>query len=642
MKAVARAAFVSLLLGGAAAAQTSPGPQPVPMPPAIPAPQDIPFPGTITLAVNATDTERRIVTVHETVPVPGGARTTLLFPAWVPGAHSPRNPLPLMAGLIVHGGGQRLAWVRDPVNVHAMHVDVPAGVTALHLDFQYLSPTDPDQGGVSIAPNLLKIDWLQNTLYPAGWFARRVPVDATLTLPEGWGYGVALETASRTGSTVRFKTTTLETLMDSPLIAGRYYRDLDLDPGATVKVTMAMAADRAEDLVTTDAEVAPHRALVQQAYRLFGSHHYDHYTFLFWQSDTMAGAGTEHHQSSEDGLKPGYFSEWEKNLSARTLFSHEYVHSWNGKFRRPADLWTASYEVPMRDSLLWVYEGQTQYWGEVLAARSGLYTKQDALDSLALTAATYDLTPGRAWKPLIDTTNDPIVSQRSPAPWRSWQRSEDYYEEGRLIWLDVDTRIREGTHGKRSLDDFARGFFGVSNGSYVVQTYTFDDLVAGLNAVMPYDWAGYLHTRLTTNAPGAPLDGLARGGYRLVYTDKPTAFFKSVEAGRKSTNLAFGPGFSVGREAAVTGVIWDSAAFKAGLTNGTKLLAVNGTTYDGDRLKDAVAATTRGVPLELTIQDGQRVRTVRLAYTGGLRYPHLERIAGKKPLLDDIFAARAK
>jgi len=631
-----------LLISSSAFAQPSPGPQPIPMPPPIAAPQDIPFPGTIVLAVNATDTERRIVTVHETVPVPGGARTTLLFPEWVPGAHSAVNPLPLMAGLIVHGGGQRLAWVRDTVNVHAMHVDVPSGVTALDLDFQYLSPTDDAQGAVSIAPNLMKIDWLQNTLYPAGWFARRIPVDATLTLPKGWRYGVALETASRTGDVVRFKTTTLETLMDSPLIAGRYYQDIDLDPGAPVRVTMAMAADRPEDLVIKPEQLAPHRALVQQAYRLFGSHHYDHYTFLFWQSNTMDGAGTEHHQSSEDGLKPGYFSDWEKNLTERTLFSHEYTHSWDGKFRRPADLWTPSYEVPMRDSLLWVYEGQTQYWGEVLAARSGLYTKQDALDSLALTAATYDLTPGRAWKPLADTTNDPIVNERRPSPWRSWQRSEDYYEEGRLIWFDVDTRIREGTKGKRSLDDFARAFFGIDNGSYVVRTYTFDDVVAGLNAVMPYDWATYLRTRLTTNAPGAPLDGLARGGYRLVYTDKPTAFFKSAEGRLKGVNLSFGPGFGVGREGALSGVIWDSAAFKAGLTNGTKLIAVNGTAYDGDRLKDAVAATAKGVPLELTVRDGDRVRTVKLDYTGGLRYPRLERIAGTPDRLGEIFAPRVR
>ena len=642
LKAITGAALASLLLGGTAAAQPSPGPQMVPLPPPLPSPRDVPFPGTIALQVDARDTERRVMRIHETVPVPGGAETVLLFPEWVPGAHSPVNPLPLNAGLVIHGGGQRIAWKRDTVNVHAFHVPVPAGVTSLALDFQFLSPTDPEQGHVMVGPTVLEVDWLQNALYPAGWFARRVPVNATLTLPRGWGYFTALDTDARRGDVVRFRQTSLETLMDSPVIAGRYTQGVDLDPGGRSKVTFGMVADRPEDLVYKPEQMAVHRAMIAQADRLFGSRHYGHYTFLFWQSDTVGGAGTEHHQSSEDGLKPGYFSEWEKNLTERTLFSHEYTHSWDGKFRRPADLWTPSYEVPMRDSLLWVYEGQTQYWGEVLAARSGLYSKQDALDSLALTAATYDLTPGRSWKPLEDTTNDPIVNERRPSPWRSWQRSEDYYEEGRLIWLDVDTRIREGTGGKRSLDTFARQFFGVSDGSFVPQTYTFDDIVAGLNAVMSYDWAGYLRYRLNTNAPGAPLDGLARGGYQLVYTDKESAFQKSANGRRKYVGFAFGPGFSVGREAAVIGVIWDSAAFKAGLTNGTKLIAVNGTAYDEDRLKDAVAATAKGVPLDLTVRDGERVRTVRLDYKGGLRYPHLERIAGIKPLIDDIFAAKAR
>lgn len=642
IKAITRAALTTLLLSAAALAQPSPGPQMVPLPPPLPVPRDVPFAGTIKLAVDARDTERRVFRVHETVPVPGGAETVLLFPEWVPGAHSPVNALSLNAGLTIHGGGQRIAWKRDTVNVYAFHVPVPAGVTSLDLDFQYLSPTDEDQGHVMVGPTVLEVDWLQNAMYPAGWFARRVPVEATLTLPAGWGYFTALDTQERTGDVVKFRTTSLETLMDSPLIAGRYTKAIDLDPGGRSPVTFGMVADRPEDLVATPAEIDLHRAMIRQADRLFGSRHYDHYTFLFWQSDTVDGAGTEHHRSSEDGLKPGYFSDWEKNLSERTLFSHEYTHSWNGKFRRPADLWTPSYEVPMRDSLLWVYEGQTQYWGEVLAARAGLYSKQDALDSLALTAATYDLTPGRAWKPLIDTTNDPIVNERRPSPWRSYQRSEDYYEEGRLIWLDVDTRIRAGTGGKRSLDDFARSFFGVSDGSYVPQTYTFDDIVAALNAVMPYDWAAYLRNRLTTNAPGAPLDGLTRGGYRLVYTDKPSAFYKSAEGRRKVQGFTFGPGFAVGKNGALGSVIWDSAAFKAGLTSGTKLIAVNGTAYDDDRLKDAVAATAKGVPLDLTVQDGERVRTVRLDYTGGLRYPHLERIAGTKPLIDDIFAPKAK
>ena len=345
---------------------------------------------------------------------------------------------------------------------------------------------------------------------------------------------------------------------------------MDLDPGGRGKVTFGMVADRPEDLVTTPAEIAPHRALMQQAYRLFGSHHYDHYTFLFWQSDTVGGAGTEHHQSSEDGLKPGYFSEWEKNIAERTLFSHEYTHSWNGKFRRPADLWTPSYDVPMRDSLLWVYEGQTQYWGEVLAARSGLYTKQDALDSLALTAATYDQMPGRAWKPLVDTTNDPIVNERrADAVAFAGSAPRIITRRGELIWLDVDTRIRAGTGGKRSRSiDFARAFFGIDNGSYVPQTYTFDDIVAGLNAVMPYDWAGYLRNRLTTDAPARRGWAGARRVSAGVHATSRARSSRARRGGAKSKGFTFGPGFAVGKDGDVGAVIWDSAAFKAGLTNG--------------------------------------------------------------------------
>jgi len=619
----------------------SPGPQPLPMPPALPTPRDTPYPGTLTLAVDVTDTQRRVVTVHETIPVAAGQPTTLLFPKWHPGEHSPNGEIKLVGGVMLHGGGQRLEWTRDPVEVYAFHVDVPQNVTSLDVDFQYLSPTAENQGRVSIAPNLVDLKWINVALYPAGYYVRQIPVTASVTLPDGWQYATALETASADHGHVRFQTTSFETLMDSPLIAGRYFQKIDLNPGGRSRVTLNMMADRPEDLVAKPEYLKPHLALIQQADRLYGARHYDHYDFLFWQSDTLGGEGLEHHRSSEDGVDPGYFAKWDTGAAGRDLLSHEYTHSWNGKFRRPADLWTPSYDVPMRDSLLWVYEGQTQYWGQVLAARSGLISKQDALDSMALTAANLSTTPGRAWKPLIDTTNDPIVQDRTPEPWGTWQRGEDYYEEGKLIWLDADTLIRERTKNKRSLDDFARTFFGIDDGSYVPVTYQFDDVVAALNAVMPYDWATFLHARLTTHT-GAPLDGLARGGYRLVYTDKESYFFKSAEGRRKLVSFGVGPGFVVGKEAMIGTVLWDSPAFKAGLTRGTKLIAVNGVAYDDDQLKDAVAATAKGGTLDLTVQDGERVRTTRVAYTGGLRYPHLERIPGTAARLDDIFAPRTK
>jgi predicted metalloprotease with PDZ domain len=406
-------------------------------------------------------------------------------------------------------------------------------------------------------------------------------------------------------------------------------------------VTLDVIADKPELLEAKPEQIAAHKALVQQAYKVFGSHHYDHYDFLFSLSDRMGGEGLEHHQSSEDGTQPKYFTDWDKSPAGRDLLAHEYTHSWDGKFRRPADLWTPNFNVPMRDSLLWVYEGQTQYWGYVLAARSGLLSKQEALDAIALTAATYDHRVGRSWRAMEDTTNDPIIAQRRPLSWLSWQRSEDYYSEGQLIWLDADTLIREKTGGAKSLDDFAKAFFGVENGSFVTKTYTFDDVVAALNGVYPYDWTKFLRTRLDGHGHGAPLDGVARGGYRLVYTDKETEYQKSVEARRKSTDLMFGLGLSVSKDGKLTDVQWDGPAFKAGLTEGVEIVAVNGETYSGDALKDAVkAAKGTAAPIELIVKTKDEFRTVRIDYHDGLRYPRFERTAATPARLDDILTPR--
>jgi predicted metalloprotease with PDZ domain len=328
-------------------------------------------------------------------------------------------------------------------------------------------------------------------------------------------------------------------------------------------------------------------------------------------------------------------------VDTRNLLPHEYTHSWNGKFRRPADLWTPNFNVPMRDSLLWVYEGQTQYWGYVLEARSGLMTKQQALDAVASTAATYDYRVGREWRALEDTTNDPIAALRRALPWRSWERSEDYYSEGQLIWLDADTLIREKSGDQRSLDDFARAFFGISDGSFVPVTYTFEDVVTALNAVQPYDWATFLHARLDGHGPGAPLDGVTRGGYRLVYTETPTDYYRAGETRRGVTDLTYSVGMAVGRDGRLIDVLWDGPAYKLGLTIGTEIIAVGGTKFNAELVKDAIKnAKTSGAPIELLVKNGDRYRTVRMDYRGGLRYPRLERTAGTPARLDQIFAAR--
>jgi predicted metalloprotease with PDZ domain len=624
------------LTDGSALAQSA-NPQPSPMPAPIPEPRDVPYTGAIRLSVDATDIDRRIFRVHETIPLRPGEPCVLLYPQWLPGNHSPGGHVDRLAGLMIHANGARLEWTRDPVNVYAFHVSVPVGVSALDVEFQFLSAVDQSEGRIVVTPNMLNLQWNSVVLYPAGFFSRQINVEPSVRLPEGWQLATALESISSSDGLTTFKPVPLNTLVDSPIFAGRYFERLDLDPGASVPVHLNIVADRPELFDVKPEQLAAHRALVQQAYKLYGSHHYDHYEFLLALTDEMGDIGLEHHQSSEDGTVPGYFTEWEKNAGERDLLPHEYTHSWNGKFRRPADLWTPNFNVPMRDSLLWVYEGQTQYWGFVLAARSGLLTRQQTLDVLAMTAAAYDHRIGREWRALQDTTNDPINAMRRPIPWRSWQRSEDYYSEGLLIWLDADTLIRERSGGNRSLDDFARAFFGIENGSYVTSTYTFDDVVNALNGVEPYDWANFLRTRLDGHGPGAPLDGVARGGYKLVYAETPTDYFKSSEAGRMSTDLTYSLGFVIGREGRLADVLWDGPAYKAGLTIGTQIVAVNGIALDADRLKDAVTkAKTSADPIELLVRNGDRYRTVRIDYHGGLRYPRFERDASVPARLDDI------
>ncbi|HWW21070.1 MAG TPA: hypothetical protein VNZ06_09720 [Steroidobacteraceae bacterium] len=607
----------------------------------IPAPEDRPYPGEIHLSVDASDLQHRIVHVHESI-TGLGADAVLLFPKWLPGSHGPSGPLDRLAGLTIAANGNPLSWTRDTIDVFAFHVPVPAGSSSVELDFQYLSGVAA-RGRPEISQNVMILNWNALILYPAGYYSRQIPVQASLTLPEGWKLGSALEPLADAGTQTTFKTVTLNTLVDSPVYAGRYTAQLDLDPGGVVPVHLDLFADRAEALYVRPEQLAAHRALVQQAYKLFGSHHYSHYDFLYSLSEEVLQKGLEHHQSSENGANPDLFSAWEKTAWARDLLPHEFTHSWNGKFRRPADLWTPNFNVPMQDSLLWVYEGQTQYWGSVLAGRSGLRTRQQALDQLAMTAAFYESQTGREWRPLQDTTNDPIFQMRRPEPWRDWQRSEDYYHEGLLIWLDADTLIRERSRGRRSLDDFARAFFGVQDGSYVTLTYTFDDVVAALNAVEPYDWAKFLHERTDSVGKPAPLDGLRRGGYHLVYTETPSEYEKQSEDGRHRNNQTYSIGLEIDqKDSVIATVIWDSPAFRANLLDGDAILAVNGNAYNAEALSDAIRAA-KGTPakIELIVRNGGHYKIAVIDYHGGLRYPHLERDAAAAPaLLDEILAPR--
>jgi predicted metalloprotease with PDZ domain len=635
-----RAALAGLALaltGGVALAQINPAP----MPPAIAAPGETAYPGTITLDVDVSDVTRGVFRVRETIPVAGAGQLTLLYPEWLPGNHGPRGPINHLAGLQITANGGPLPWRRDVVNVYAFHVDVPEDVSWIEAQFHFLSPTAVNQGRIVATPELLNLQWNTVVLYPAGYAASRIRVAPSVRLPEGWRFATALDGAATQGASTRFAETSLETLIDSPMFAGRHYRQVDLDPGGRSRVTLNIFADRPDQLDATEEQLRPHRELVRQADRLFGARPFDHYDFLFALSGRMSGIGLEHHRSSENGVGGGYFTDWDKALDDRDLLPHEYVHSWNGKFRRPADLWTADYNAPMRDSLLWVYEGQTQYWGQVLAARSGLWRRQDALDALAHTAATFEARVGRAWRPLQDTTNDPILSQRRPQPWRSWQRGEDYYSEGLLIWLDADTLIRERTGNRRSLDDFARRFFGQRDGTWTPTTYTFEDVVAALNAVAPYDWAAFLRERLDAAGGAAPLDGVTRGGWRLVYTDERTNYFRQYEANNDLADFMFSIGAVFDKSNNVTQVQWDGPAFNQGLTVGSQAIAVNGTAFSADALRRAItAARETTTPIELLVKTGDQYRTLAIDYHGGLRYPRFERIAGTPDRLSAILRPR--
>jgi predicted metalloprotease with PDZ domain len=466
-----------------------------------------------------------------------------------------------------------------------------------------------------------------------------------VTLAHGWQLGTALETTSESGDTTIFKPVTFNNLVDSPIYAGQYFKRVDLTPAGGAPVHLDIVADAPKYLEMTPEQLKVHRALVTQATMLFGSHHYDHYDFLFSLSDQLGGNGTEHHQSSENGLGADYFTGWSDNAPDRDLLAHEYTHSWNGKFRRPADLWTPNFNVPMGDSLLWVYEGQTQYWGFVLTARAGMWTQQEFLDALAMVAANYDRNrEGFQWRTLEDTTNDATAARRSSLPYRSWQMSEDYYSGGQMMWLEVDAKLRALTHDHKSLDDFAHAFFGVDNGSYVTKTYTFDDVVAGLNGVANYDWASFLRARVDTLNP--PLDnGIAATGWKLVYTDKESAYEKQYNSRpqppRHLYNFAWSIGLTMNDSAQVNDVRWDGPAFKAGVSTGATLVAVNGQIYSSDVLKSAIAAAKDSkTPIQLLLKYQGGFRTVSVDYHGGLQYPHLVRVEGTPDYLSQIIAAR--
>jgi len=623
-------ATLGLALAAPALSNPLSAPMAVPLSRQVPDAADTPYPGgTMVLDIDATDTLRGVYRVTQTVPVaPGTSRLTLLFPQWLPGNHGPRGPLAELVDVTFTAGGQVLRWKRDPVEVNAFHVDVPAGAKDVVAKFIHTSPLQSAEGRITMTQEMLNLQWEKMSLYPAGHYVRQIKVRPSVTVPAGWTVAGALDGLKREGDRWAWGEHTYEVLVDSPLFAGKHFAKWDLGQNVTLNVV----ADKPEQLAAKPEHIELHRNLVTEARLAFGANHFDRYEFLLALTDRMGGIGLEHHRSSENQLEPGTFTEWDKYEWDRNLLPHEYAHSWSGKFRRPARLWTPDYRQPMQGDLLWTYEGQDQFWGTVLAARSGLQGKDTVLGMLATWAGNFAEQPGRRWRSVEDTGFDPVFAARKPKPFASLSRSEDYYTEGALIWLEIDQIIRAGTGGRKSIDDFAKLFFGMRDGDWGQIAFENDEIITKLNQVYPHDWAGLIDQRINTPGQPAPLRGIELGGYKLVWKEEPNPFFKAAMADSKALNLTHSIGLVIDKDAKVTATQWDGPAFKAGIVSGATVLAVNGIGYTQDELKKAITAAKDGAPLELLTKRGDRFIAYKIDYKGGLRWPWLERAAlGKAP-----------
>ncbi|TYC89379.1 M61 family metallopeptidase [Novosphingobium sp. BW1] len=616
------------------------------LPPAMPAAQDVDYAGTVSLDIDATDVARGVYSVTQVFPVAAGTKNLILMqPGWLPGNHSETGPYSLLANFHFYADGKEIPWVRDTVAVNAFHLALPEGTKAVTASFVHTSPVRGNEGRITMTREMLNLQWEKMSLYPAGYYTRRIPYKATVKVPAGWDVFTALDGKVRSGDTLTWDVTDYQRLVDSPIFAGKYAQSWNLGHD----VTMNAVADKPELLGIAPEHMEYYRHLVDEALATFGARHFDTYDFLLALTDRMGGIGLEHHRSSENQYEPKAFIDWDAMDWDHNVIAHEFVHSWNGKYRRPADLWTPDYQQPMQNTLMWVYEGQTQFWGYILAARSGVQSKQTVIDQFAVAAAKYlEGTPGRSWRSVEDTTNAPQLARRRPLPFVSLTRSEDYYVEGALTWLEADQIIRSGTKGKKGLDDFAKAFFGMRNGDWGELTYDFDEVVETLNGVYAYDWADFLKTRLyKTNQP-APMRGIEMAGYKLVWKEEPNSYEKGRAGYSNSLNLTYSLGVGLSADGTVGSSLWDSPAFDAGLVNGSQIVAVNGEAYSADTIKKAITAAKTGnagadKPIELLVKRGDHYETVAIDYHEGLRFPWLESTTpGKENGFDRLLDARTR
>jgi predicted metalloprotease with PDZ domain len=574
---------------------------------------------------------------------------TLLYPEWIPGEHMPSGPIVNLVGLKFQAGGQTVAWRRDSVNMYAFHIEVPAGASSVDAAFDFISP--PEEGGYSSGSSatseLAVLNWNQLLLYPQGAQPDTLPYQAALRLPGSWRYGTALPIARESASEIEFQPATLTTLIDSPLLAGAHFRTVELgtDRGAPHYLHLAGDSDRAIE-IGPDL-VDEYKNLVAETGALFGSRHYRSYHFLFTLSDHVAHFGLEHHESSDDRLGERTLVDPGPRKLSGTLLPHEFVHSWNGKYRRPIGLTSdgadGGYDTPMKGDLLWVYEGLTNYLGEILAPRSGLESMEDFRESLAIDAAALDTKFGRTWRPLQDSAVAAQILYEAGSDYADYRRSVDYYPEGTLIWLDADVTIRQLSKGARSLDDFCRAFEGGPGGAPAMKPYDFADVVAALNSVQPYDWADFLNSRLHSTEPHAPLGGIEHSGWKLVYDAERSDFLKAEEAERRMIDLSHSIGLKVKEDGTVIDIAYGGPAHKAGIAPAVAIVAVDNRQFTPTILREAVQATASTTkPLELLIKTGEYYETHRIDYHGGERYPHLVRDPAVPDLLSAILKPLAK
>ena len=615
----------------------------------------------IGLSVDLTDAPKKVIHATETMAaVPGPL--TLVYPEWIPGEHGPTGPIDDMAGFVVeaHGANDqacgagtdgRVKWERDKVDMYAFHLTVPEGCTTLEIKLDFLATAAPTgfSAGASSNENLAMLSWNTVVVYPGGMNAADVRVTPSVTLPTSWQYGTALHLrryeSNGAISKANFDPVTLEMLVDSPVLAGKYFKEIPLAPDVTPKHFLDMVADGPENLSISPEHVAEFSRLVRETGALYQSRHYGDYHFLVTLSDSVAHFGLEHHQSSDDRVAAKTFIEEDPFLLSGSLLPHEFTHSWNGKYRRPAGLATSNYQKPMEGDLLWVYEGLTQYFGDVLAVRSGLWTPEQYHDILANKAASLDNWPGRTWRNLQDTANMAQVLYESGGGWDNWRRKVDFYDESELIWLDVDTTLRKMSGGKKSMNDFAAAFHGLGgNTAPKVVPYTFDDVIAALNAVVPNDWASFLRQRLDTNQAHAPLGGIENGGYKLTYGPRPNSWTDKEDTRDDTVNFWYSLGLNVNSGGTLSDVLKSGPADKAGLGPGMRLVAVNGRSFTPALLRAAVkdAEGASGPAVELIVENAGYFKLLKLDYHGGERYPMLERVAGTPDTLGDILQPLVK